>query len=155
MVQTVCDKLDSRCFSDGRLNKNGCRVSLSGAPSPRLVVDFDKPGSPLGPSETRCDYLLVAEVKGEGYGWVVPLELKSGCLRANHVFIQLQAGASAAEKLLPAELQVKFRPVVAVGSVPKAERNRLKRKGGVRFHGRNEAVRLMSCGAALATTFNR
>ena len=133
MVQTVCDTLDDGCLRSGGLNKNGCSVPLKGTPSPRVVVDFDKPGSPLDRNETRCDYLVVAEVKKEGRGWVVPLELKRGRLRANHVVSQLQAGASAAEKLLPAVLQVRFRPIAAVGSVPKAERNKLKREGGGRL----------------------
>ena len=128
---------------------------LGGVPSPRLVVDFDNPGSPLGPSERRCDYLLVAEVREEGGGWVAPLEMKNGRLRADHVVRQLQAGAAAAEKLVPAGLQVRFRPIAAAGSMPKAERNKLKRKGGIRFHGREEAVRLMSCGAPLATALDR
>ena len=154
MVQAVRDALDDGCLKSGGLNKNGCRVSLDGVPSPRVVVDFDKPGSPLGPSETRCDYLLVAEVKEEGYGWVAPLELKSGRLHADHVVRQLRAGALAAEKLLPDAVQVRFRPV-AVGKVPKAERKRLRSKDRIRFHGRIEAVRWMPCGALLATTLNR
>ena len=86
---------------------------LDGVPSPRIVVDFDNPGSPLGPSERRCDYLLVAEVKEEGGGWVVPLEMKNGRLRADHVVSQLQAGAAVAEKLVPAGLQVRFRPIAS------------------------------------------
>ena len=154
IVQAVRDRLDSSCINSGRLNKKGCKVPLSGIPSPHVVVDFDESGSPLGPNEPRCDYLLVAEVKDERYGWVAPLELKSGRLHAAQVVRQLQAGASAAEKLVPAAVQIRFRPV-AVGSVPKAERNRLRRKGRILFRGRMEAVRWMSCGAPLAKTLNR
>ena len=51
----------------GRLRKEGCKVSLNDAPEPRLIVDFDKPGSPLGQNQTRCDYLFVAD-SGECVG---------------------------------------------------------------------------------------
>ena len=155
LVQTVRDALDNGCFKSGGLNKKGCKVLLGGAPCPRVVVDFDKPESPLGPNETRCDYLFLAEGEGEEVGWVAPLELKSGRLNTDEVICQLQAGASAAEKLVPYRLQIRFRPIAVVGSVPKAERNRLRQKGGIRFHDCLEEVRLMSCGARLATTLKR
>ena len=122
-------------------------MSLAAAPKPHLIVDFDKPGSPLGPHETRCDYLFVAE--GD-IGLVAPLELKRGRLHAREVVGQLQAGASAAEKLVPPEEPVKLRPVVASSGRSKAEISRLKAKGNrIRFHGRLEPVRLMSCGGPL------
>ena len=118
-------------------------MSLAAAPKPHLIVDFDKPGSPLGPHETRCDYLFVA--KGD-IGLVAPLELKRGRLHAREVVGQLQAGASADEKLVPPEEPVKLRPVVASSGRSKAE----KAKGNrIRFHGRLEPVRLMSCGGPL------
>ena len=141
--------IDRGCLVNGGLNKSGCKVSMKGAPSPRLIVDFDKPGSPLQ-DQTRCDYLFVAE-DDEGPGWVAPLELKHGRLRADEVVRQLQAGACAAEGFVPSDKHARFRPVAVSGSTPKAERDKLKSKGSrVRFHGHAEAVRLMSCGASLA-----
>ncbi len=75
LVEAVNAALDKNCTVSGKLKKKGCAVSLEGAPEPRLIVDFDKPGSPLGKSETRCDYLFVAN--GERCaGWIAPLELK-------------------------------------------------------------------------------
>ena len=150
VVGTVREKLDQRCLINGGLKKKGCKVSMNGAPSPRLIVDFDKQGSPLGQNETRCDYLFVAE-EDEGRSWVVPLELQRGSLHADKVVKQLQAAASAAEGFIPSNEPVRFRPVAASGSRHKAEVNKLKSEGNrVRFHGRSEAVRLMSCGAPLA-----
>ena len=124
-------------------------MSLAAAPKPHLIVDFDKPGSPLGPHETRCDYLFVADGQGD-VGLVAPLELKRGRLHAREVAGQLQAGASAAEKLVPPEEPIKLRPVAASSGRSKAERIRLKAKGNrIRCHRRLEAIRLMSCGAPL------
>ncbi len=148
LVQTVRDKLDDQCLT-GRLNKDGCRIPMTGAPDPHLVVDFDKPGSPLGSNQTRCDYLFIAE-GNEGSGWVVLLELKKGRLHADEVVRQLKAGARVAERLAPSDNQVRFRPVAVAGNAPKAERNRLKaKKGRIQFHGCAETVRLISCGDAL------
>ena len=130
-------------------------MSLAAAPKPHLIVDFDKPGSPLGPHETRCDYLFVAEGEGD-IGWVAPLELKRGRLHAHEVVGQLQAGASAAEALVPPAEPIKLRPIAASGGRSKAERSRLKAKGSrIRFHRRLEAIRLMSCGAPLVAALRR
>ena len=149
LVNAVRDRLEPKCLVNGGLKKDGCKVSMAHAPQPRLVVDFDKPGSPLGADRTRCDYLFIAE-DNDGLGWIAPLELKRGRLYAKMVVGQLQAGASAAEKFVPADAPVRFRPVAASGSVSKAERDVLRKKGNkVRFYGHVEAVRLMSCGAPL------
>ena len=147
LVEAVGKKVDGACVT-GRIKKDGCSISLNGAPQPRLIIDFDKLPS-LRQDQKRCDYLFVAEVD-EGSGWIVPLELKRGRLHADEAVRQLQAGARAAEGLVPSGAQVRFRPVAVARSKPKAERNRLKSKGSrVRFHGRAEVVRLLSCGAAL------
>ena len=61
LVKRVRDKLDTRCLVDGRLTKKGCKVSMTGVTEPRLVVDFDKPGSPRRPDRPLCDYLFIAE----------------------------------------------------------------------------------------------
>ena len=68
-----------------------------------MIVDFDKPGSPLPVHSTRCDYLLVAG-REHARGWVAVLELKRGQLRVNQLVVQMQAGASAAERIVPRDL---------------------------------------------------
>ena len=149
LVKSVRDKLDTRCLVEGRLLKEGCRVSMTGVTGPRLVVDFDKPGSPQRPDAPLCDYLFIAEGE-KGLGWIAPLELKRGRLHAGQVIRQLREGAAAAERLVPEGESIKFRPVAASSSTPKAERNRLRNKNNrIRFHGRMEAVRLLSCGEQL------
>lgn len=155
LVQAVRGKLSSRCLVAGRLKKKGCRVLLSGTPKSYAVVDFDKPGSPLGPEDPRCDYLYVADGKNI-VGWVVPLELKKGRFHSGEAVRQLQAGASAAEMFLPKVKSIVFRPVAASGGIPKAERNRLKRRSSlISFQGNMEEIRLMPCGASLAQMLSR
>ena len=102
LVNRARNAISRRCIGH-RLRKKGCTISLAGAPAPRLIIDFDKPGSPLRSFSTRCDYLFIA--KGEdNCGWVAPLELKRGRLDAAKVVGQLQEGACAAERLIfPAE----------------------------------------------------
>ena len=155
LMETVRNRLDTRCLVSGLLNKKGCKVSMKGAPETRLVVDLDRPGAPLGPDETRCDYLFVA--KAEGSGWVAPLELKRGRLKVGEVVKQLQAGASVARKLVPSHADVRFRPIAAVGDTTSTqERNRLRRPDNlIRFHGKAEPIRLMSCGEALVYALSR
>ena len=141
--------IDADCLVKGGLNKDGCKVVMTDAPAPRLVVDFDRPGSPLSTDATRCDYLLVAEGE-QARGWVAVLELKRGRLHADQVVRQLRAGAIAAEKLVPADEAFNFRPIAASGSTPKHERTKLRDKSKmVALHGIKEPVRLMSCGAPL------
>jgi len=149
LVEKVREKLDARCLVEGKLNKEGCRVLMTGAPAPRLVVDFDKPGSPRHPDAPHCDYLFIAE-GGGGLGWIAPLELKRGRLHSDEIVRQLQAGADAAARLVSEEESIRFRPIAVTGSTPKAERNRLRSKNNrIRLHGRMETVRLLSCGDPL------
>ena len=145
IVEAVADILDQRCMV-GRLRKEGCKVSLKDAPEPRLIVDFDKPGSPLEQNQTRCDYLFVAD-SGECVGWIAPLELKRGSLQAGEVVRQLRAGAKAAEKFVSPNEKMKFRPTAAFGNIHRAEITKLKEK--IRFHGHVEAIRLIKCGDSL------
>ncbi len=146
---------DRRCLTEGRLNKEGCRVLMTEAPYPRVVVDFDKKGSPLPADSPRCDYLLITEDR-QDIGWVVLLELKRGRMDAGLVVRQLRAGASAAEKIIPKDQEIRFRPVVASGRVPKHERTELKRQSNkILFHGYTEPIRLMSCGSSLTSVLDR
>jgi len=150
LVKRVRQKLNPSCLVKGRLRKEGCNIPMTGAPDTRLIVDFDKPGAPLSSSEVRCDYLLIAE-GADGFGLVVPLELKRGRLHADKVVRQLQHAASAAEDFISRDERVKFRPVAASGSASKYDRRTLRKKTSkVRFHGHAEPVRRISCREHLA-----
>jgi len=148
-VKKVRGALDPRTLAPGRLSKNGCGVKMTNLPALRLIIDFDKPGSPLGPNAPRCDYLVITEDQ-QKIGLVAPLELKRGQLHADQVAKQLQAGANAAEKLIAQDEAVRFRPIAASGRVSKHERTRLKSRANmVRFHGSSEPIRLIQCGDPL------
>ena len=130
-----------------RCNKSGCNVPLKGVPQPHLVLDLDKPGSPLGQSETRCDYLIVGENSGKS-DWAVALELKRGQVHAD-VANQLQAGANVTDQLVPPKADIDFKPVVAGrGFHSHLKRTLAKRK--VQFRQKQLAVILISCGTPLA-----
>ncbi len=154
--------VDEKCLVKGGLKKDGCKVVMTGVPNFRLIVDFDKPDAPLAANATRCDYLVIAEGKGkgktegegkgnDGCGWVAVLELKRGRLDSTQVVRQLQAGASAAERLVPGDVKVRFRPVaVCGGTMRKYELEALKHKANrVAFHEHKKYVRVMKCGAPL------
>ena len=148
LLETIRCQVGQDCLVEGRLTKHGCAVNMDNAPDPKLVLDFDKPGSPLQAPETRCDYLVAAEV-GNGPAWVVVLELKRGKLHANEVVRQLQSGAAAAEQLVPQEEKVGFRAVVFCGSASKHEREELRKASKIKFRKQREAVRLKACGQSL------
>lgn len=152
LVDAVRAKVSPKCLAR-KCSRDGCGVSLKDAPESRLIIDFDKPCSPLGMQATRCDYLFIAESvdrSGDRSGWIAPLELQKGGLDASKVVKQLQAGARAAEKLVPRKKPVKFRPVAAFDGIHKAERNKLRSKNTkVRFHGHTELIRLIRCDAPL------
>lgn len=154
-LETIKGKLSKDCLVKGGLKKDGCKVVMTDMPQPRLVVDLDKPGSPLEIDEKRCDYFLFAEDKHE-CRWVVVLELKHGKLRLNKAVRQLRAGASAAESLIPQDEEFRFRPVAATGSVRKDQRRQLKNNSNmIELHGKKEPIRLMACGERLVMVLNR
>ena len=148
-LKKIETSLDPNCIMSGGLSKDGCTVPLTDAPEQRLIVDLDNPGSPLNQNQPRCDYLFVANGDGD-VGWFAPLELKRGSLLASEVVRQLQAGATVAEQLVADNDPVRFRPVVASGSIHKYQRNILRnKKSKIRFHNHIEAVRLIKCGTPL------
>ena len=125
-------------------------MTLKDAPGKRLIVDFDKQAAPVRGDGRKCDYLFVAEGGHGQADWVAPLELKRGALRASEIVRQLRAGAEAAERLVPGDLQPAFRPVAACRSIHKLERAALReRRNLIAFRGRMEAVRLIKCGDRL------
>ncbi len=128
---------------------------LTDAPTPRIILDLDKPGSPLPRDAQRCDYLMVSEGKGgNAPDCVAVLELKAGRLHAGQVIRQLQAGARVAEGLIPDGDTVAFRPIAASRRTSKYERSELRKASPIRFHRHRERVRLMECGARLTTVLN-
>ena len=150
LAEAVRRKIKDSCIEDGPLRRKDCEISLEDAPRPRIVIDFDKPGSPLGKSQKRCEYLFVADRDGGG-GWVVPMEFKSSRMNVSRVAEQLRAGARVAEQLVPNQNPISFRPVAVVYQpANKKQRRDLKdARHTVRYRGRSEPVRVLQCGSLL------
>ncbi len=153
LVEKIRERIAPTCIHDGRIAREGCGLPLKDAPNVRLVIDCDKPGSPLDANQKRCDYLFIAEVPGKP-NWIAPLELKKRNLDASKVVDQLRAGERAIEELIGDKVEVDFRPAAVSLGIDKAQRNALKKhRHYVRFRNRNEPVRLIKCGAPLILIF--
>lgn len=150
LAEAVRRKITETCLEAESLQRKDCYVSLEDAPQPRVVIDFDKPGSPLGKNQSRCEYLVVADRNGGG-GWVVPMEFKSCRMKVSKVARQLQAGAQAAERLVPKQNPIAFRPIAVVyGPINKKQRKDLRDTSNtVRYRGCREPVRVLLCGDLL------
>ncbi len=149
------------------LKKSGCKVKLTEAPTPRLIIDCDKLVLPIQKSSTRCDYLIVtgsqsaglrARAARGGDKWIIALELKRGRLDASKVVDQLRAGAAIAEQLVAKKATGgrRFRPIAVSGSRKKYERDELKKRANrIRFLGRSRRIRVISYGEALIKGLRR
>ena len=144
LLESVGDNVPDSCRAT-TINKEGCSVSLAGLPRQRLIIDLDKPGSPLSQNETRCDYLLLVEFPGEP-GSVSAVELKSGRASPGDVRGQLQGGVDAAARLIPSGYAVDLLPVLASQS-DKAGRKRIR--ATVRFRGKDVPIQRIRCGNRL------
>ncbi len=151
---TVRSKLDSRCLVDGvdgvdGIEKGSCGTSLVGAPHPRVIVDLDKPGAPLGQARAKCDFLFFADPN-----FVTPIEVKDhGSPKITKAVKQLQAGAGAADQLAPRGSVVRFRPVLVSRAMRRDTQYEL-RNAKVQFRKRPEIVRLVLCGEPLAAVLD-
>ena len=122
-------------------------MGLDGTHDRRLILDLDRPASPLGTDETRCDYLVFIQPP-EAQMCVVALEMKNGPART-HVVDQLQAGAKLADRLLPASATAVLRPVLAYRSMPTEVSKELRRRP-IQFRNTRNFVGRIKCGTALA-----
>lgn len=142
LVKAVRAKVSKSCCVKV-CKKEGCKVSLPSNCRQQVLIDMDDRESPAKKHGKRCDFLFVGEAKGEG--WVVPIELKRGKASSSEVVPQLQAGAKVAEKVVPKNADLRFRPVVAAGRFDKYERG-LIRKKEVKFRGMSGLVCWIECG---------
>ena len=146
LLSTVRSKVSQSCVVS-RCRKYGCSVALPRTTDGRLIIDCDKSGSPFGSLDAKCDYLLFEEAQN-GTARAVPIELKSGRIRASEVIEQLQAGARAVENLIPAGVAIHLQLLLAYGRIPAGERAALNR-GVVRFRGKDFRISRIRCGDPL------
>lgn len=144
LVDAVRDRVPEQCLVE-ECDKNGCSVSLRGAPKPHLIIDLDGPSSPLGRHRTRCDYLFIADECSDR-SWVVPMEFKNSQMKVGKVVRQLQAGARAAQELASSRNGIRFRPVAVVRGIHRRQRNELRSESNeVPFRGCSERIRVLVC----------
>lgn len=139
-------EVDSRippCCRSKRCNKDGCRVDLRGITKTRVLVDMDCRSLPIPEGRKRCDYLLVADESDKT--WIVPIELKSGRLKAEDVLEQLQGGADAAGIWLPTGTFVELVPVLAHGKSIHPQDLKVLRTRKVQLRGKKKATVLIRC----------
>ena len=148
LVERIRESLPDGCFATGRLRKQGCSVSLTGAPMPSITIDMDEPQAPVGQDQTKCDYIFIG---GSSNVFLVPLELKRGKLDASDALKQLQAGANiAAARIIPKHEQIQFLPVaVCGGKFHRAEIRQLSQRK-IHFRSQSSNVQLLRCGQRLA-----
>ena len=151
-LEFLRENFDSRCFAN-QCNKDNCSVLLTDTVQPQLIVDFDKPGSPIVRNETRCDYLVVVESES-GAWWVAILEFKSGRRFKNKKLEnQLSASARAMESRIPYDSKIFFRPVLVCKGLGTLKMHEL-RKIKINFHEQPYPIRIISCGDKLSEAFN-
>lgn len=133
---------DPTCLVDA-IKKGACGASLANAPHPHVIIDLDEAGSPLGQAQAKCDFLFLADPN-----LVAPLEIKDGAPGIAKATQQLQAGADAADTLVPRDLAIDFRPVL-VSRELRRDKQFKSRQASVRFRKREERIRRVACGAPL------
>ena len=116
-----------------------------------MLISLEHEAAPVKAKQAHCDYLFVGGNDEKGGPWVAPVELTASTARVSKFLPQLRAGAGIADKLLPQNVQVRFRPVAAYGGeLRRTERDGfLKRVNHVVFRRKPVPVKLVRCGSPL------
>ena len=148
-VEALRSATDARCHAVACYD-HGCSLDLSDAPTPSILISLESEFAGLAADEIRCDYLFVGESDGDGGFWIAPIELTTGRKRALEFFRQLSAGADFADRHLPQNIDVRFRPI-AVHSRPLHDREYyLMRIHRVPFRDDSALIKIVNCGDRLA-----
>lgn len=155
VTQEVRSAVSDGCVTR-RCREAGCSLSLSGTSQQAFAIDMNHADSPVDQDQTRCDFLFVGSLTGQDDEWVVPIELKSGAISAGEARDQLQAGAHAAERLVPQGFDPKFLPLAVSGSMARAERDQLRKSSHrIRFRRQMVLAERTRCGSELADRLRR
>ena len=153
-LETVQNGTDPRCHST-LCRDGGCSLTLAKAPMPFALISLEHATAPVERNAPRSDYLFVGGNIQDGE-WVAPIELTASSARVSKFLPQLRAGAEIASRLIPRNLQVRFRPVAAYGGeLRRSERdNFLKSVNHVSFRNTRTPVKLIRCGSPLTKAFS-
>ena len=151
-MSSLVDSVSRRAPSESlttSTRKEGCSVSMTGAPEKRVLIDVDR----VPATGQKCDLLFIGE-DGDN-AWVAPIELKSGSFSGASVARQLQGGADIAARWLTPKDRFKLVPTLAHGKG--VNRRELKALRGVKIRLRDERrqAQLIRCGAPLQTALGK
>ena len=154
-VEIVKKRTNALCHAtvcrDGR-----CSLSLEDVPEPSVLISLEHEAAPVKADQARCDYLFIGGSNENREPWVAPVELTASAARVGKFLPQLRAGAGIADKLLPQDVQVRFRPIAAYGG----ELHRIERDGFLKpanqvvFRRKPVPVKLVRCGSPLTKALN-
>ena len=122
-------------------SRRGCGVNMTNAPSPRVVIDADRAFPAHGMTGKRCDYVIFFYDTVKNCLVVIPIELKSGDVKASEVSEQLQEGANFAERFTPEATETVCLPHLFHKGIHRKERQQLRR-ASVRFRGEDRPIAL-------------
>ena len=154
LVTAVGALVDGRCVgrNAGKLQRSGRSVDLTGASEPYLIIDFDEQGSPLGPEDTKPDFLFLSDTGGttngstsQDPGLIAPIEISSSKNKsADKILKQLQAGVNWLIDDLPPQHKPTLLPVYS-GPI---SRHLLDKFGRckIKFRGERELPRIRNPG---------
>ena len=149
-MQEFRRQVPKQCVT-GKYAKDGCSISMAGAPASHVTVDMDC--AALSLQGKRCDLLFVGEDGDDA--WVAPIELKSGAFSVSSVAAQLQSGANLADQYLPASTRFHFVPVIAHGhGIPK-QKTKALRKAAVTLRKQTRRPLLIRCHTPLRNALVR
>ena len=129
--------------------KDGCSVSMDGAPAKRVIIDVDR----VPARGQKCDLLFIGEDDNDA--WVSPIELKRGSFSGEDVARQLQGGADIANRWLPRGADFKLAPVLAHGKGVKRKELKALRSVKIRLRGQTSQTLLIRCGRRLQNALAR
>ena len=148
VVETVRTKTDAQCHAT-TCRDGSCSLSLKDVPEPSVLISLEHEAAPVQANQAHCDYLFVGGSNANKEPWVAPIELTASAARVSKFLPQLDAGADIADKLLPQNVQVRFRPVAVYGGeLHRTERDRFL-KNHVAFRSKKVPIKLVHCGSPL------
>ena len=134
---------------DGSLSdscrRNGCRVFMQDAPSPRVLVDADLAFPAHEMEGKRCDFVLFFTGTNKDTLFAVPMELKRGGVDASEVSAQLQRGADFAHRFSPQGFKAVCHPVLFHGGSIHPKQRRTLNRAKVHFRGLPLTIKTARC----------
>jgi hypothetical protein len=127
---------------------------MTGAPTPRVVIDADLAFPAHRMTGKRCDYIIFFCDTAESSLAVVPIELKSGGVKASEVYEQLQGGADFATRFTPQTTKTVCFPILFYGNCHRLELAQLK-DAEVRFRNEKFRVVMEHCGSRLTQALSK